>query len=190
MATAAKVLDPILEIAGPNFKPVVAILLVAATWLIARFLGRLANARIPPIVPAFPVVGGLIKFMGGPIPLIRESYKRLGSVFTVNVLHLRITFLIGPEATTHFYKAPEDALSQKEVYQFNVPTFGPGVVFDVDYPIRMEQFRFFADALKITRLRTYVDQMVLEAEVSKNFRREENTTTHCVSRKRYSSQCA
>jgi hypothetical protein len=48
-----------------------------------------------------------------------------------------------------------------------VPTFGPGVVFDVEYSIRQEQFRFFTEALRVNKLKGYVDQMVVEAEVSK-----------------------
>ncbi|CAI5465414.1 unnamed protein product [Closterium sp. Yama58-4] len=140
-------------------------LLVAAILavFIARWF-RSGGGKQPPVVPTIPLIGGLLKFMKGPIPLIQDAYAKYGSVFTVNVLHMRMTFLIGPEATTHFYKASEDQLSQREVYKYNVPTFGPGVVFDVDYPIRMEQFRFFADSLKPTRLRTYVDMMVEEAQ--------------------------
>jgi sterol 14-demethylase len=46
-----------------------------------------------------------------------------------------------------------------------VPTFGPGVVFDVDYSIRQEQFRFFTESLRVSKLKGYVDQMVVEAEV-------------------------
>eukprot|EP00850_Spirogloea_muscicola_P020340 SM000213S06805 [mRNA] locus=s213:36513:40075:+ [translate_table: standard] len=96
--------------------------------------------------------------------LIRRSYPALGPVFALDVLHLRLVFLLGPEVSAHFYKAPEDELSQKEVYGYNVPTFGPGVVFDVPYAVRMEQFRFFAEALRASRMRTYVDQMVSEAK--------------------------
>nr|UHB15514.1 cytochrome P450 [Paris polyphylla] len=102
--------------------------------------------------------------MKGPIIMIREEYQKLGSVFTVNVLNWPITFFIGPEVSAHFFKAPEADLSQQEVYQFNVPTFGPGVVFDVDYSVRQEQFRFFTEALRVTKLRSYVDQMVVEAQ--------------------------
>jgi sterol 14alpha-demethylase len=54
-------------------------------------------------------------------------------------------------------------MSQKEVYEFNVPTFGPGVVFDVDHKTRAEQFRFFGDALKSSRLASYVPHFVSEA---------------------------
>lgn len=120
--------------------------------------------RLPPSVKALPLVGGLIKFMKGPIIMIREEYQKLGSVFTVNLLNRKITFFVGPEVSSHFFKAPETDLSQQEVYQFNVPTFGPGVVFDVDYSVRQEQFRFFTEALRVSKLKSYVDQMVVEAE--------------------------
>lgn len=55
------------------------------------------------------------------------------------------------------------------MYQFNVPTFGPGVVFDVDYSVRQEQFRFFTEALRVNKLKGYVDMMVTEAEVHITF---------------------
>ena len=65
----------------------------------------------------------------------------------------------------HFFKAKDTEMSQKEVYKFNVPTFGKGVVFGVDHQTRAEQFRFFADShLKSNRLRQYVGMMVKEAE--------------------------
>lgn len=133
--------------------------------LIAAVLAPRGKKRLPPTVSALPVVGGLLRFMKGPIPMIREEYAKLGGVFTVNILNRKITFFIGPEVSAHFFKAPEAQLSQQEVYQFNVPTFGPGVVFDVDYSVRQEQFRFFTESLRVIKLRSYVDQMVAEAEV-------------------------
>lgn len=53
-----------------------------------------------------------------------------------------------------------------QVYQFNVPTFGKGVVFDVDNKIRAEQFKFFASALQTSKLKSYVPLFVKETEVS------------------------
>lgn len=52
------------------------------------------------------------------------------------------------------------------MYAFNTPTFGPGVVYDVDTKIRTEQFRWFVDALKKESLKKYVPMFVMEAEVS------------------------
>ena len=46
-----------------------------------------------------------------------------------------------------------------------MPTFGPGVVFDVDIKIRTEQIRFFTESLKTSKLQSYVPQFVMEAEV-------------------------
>ncbi|XP_059633406.1 sterol 14-demethylase [Cornus florida] len=143
-------------------------LLIVATIVVAKLISALlmprSTKRLPPAVKAFPAIGGLVKFLKGPIVMLREEYPKLGSVFTLNLLNKNITFLIGPEVSAHFFKATESDLSQQEVYQFNVPTFGPGVVFDVDYSVRQEQFRFFTEALRVSKLKGYVDQMVLEAE--------------------------
>ncbi|KAF9689034.1 hypothetical protein SADUNF_Sadunf01G0049900 [Salix dunnii] len=143
-------------------------LLIIATLLVAKLISALltprSQKRLPPVIKGWPLIGGLIRFLKGPIVMLREEYPKLGSVFTVNLVNRKITFLIGPEVSAHFFKAPEVDLSQQEVYQFNVPTFGPGVVFDVDYSIRQEQFRFFTEALRVNKLKGYVDQMVVEAE--------------------------
>ncbi|CAM8950914.1 unnamed protein product [Rhodiola kirilowii] len=143
-------------------------LLLLATLVVAKLISSLimprSIKRLPPTVKAFPVVGGLVRFLRGPIVMLREEYPKLGSVFTVDLIYKNITFLIGPEVSAHFFKAPETELSQQEVYQFNVPTFGPGVVFDVDYAVRQEQFRFFTESLRVSKLKGYVDQMVTEAE--------------------------
>jgi sterol 14alpha-demethylase len=80
------------------------------------------------------------------------------------VAHKRVTFLIGPDAAPHFFKATDDEMSQTEVYNFNVPTFGKGVVYDVDTRTRSEQFRFFTEALRKERLKKYVPQFRAEAE--------------------------
>ncbi|XP_034692401.1 sterol 14-demethylase-like [Vitis riparia] len=143
-------------------------LLIVATVVVAKLISALvipkSRKRLPPTVKTFPVIGGLLRFLKGPVVMLREEYPKLGSVFTLNLLNKNITFFIGPEVSAHFFKAPEADLSQQEVYQFNVPTFGPGVVFDVDYSVRQEQFRFFTESLRVTKLKGYVDQMVTETE--------------------------
>ncbi|CAN6895801.1 unnamed protein product [Brassica oleracea] len=150
-------------------------LVITATLVIAKliftfFTSSSKKKRLPPTLQAYPpLIGSLLRFLKGPIVMLRDEYPNLGSifrpcVFTVNLLHKKMTFLIGPEVSAHFFKAPESDLSQQEVYQFNVPTFGPGVVFDVDYSVRQEQFRFFTEALRVNKLKGYVDMMVTEAE--------------------------
>ncbi|GAB2270464.1 hypothetical protein Dimus_005360 [Dionaea muscipula] len=147
-------------------------ILFLATLLVAKLISVLLFPKpsrkqcLPPVIKSsLPLVGGLLRFLKGPVVMLREEYPKLGSIFTLNLMaHKNITFLIGPEVSAHFFKAPESDLSQQEVYRFNVPTFGPDVVFDVDYQVRQEQFRFFTEALRVNKLKSYVDQMVLEAE--------------------------
>lgn len=151
-------------------------LVITATLVVAKLIFTFFTSssskkkRLPPTLQAWPpLIGSLLRFLKGPIVMLRDEYPNLGSVFTVNLLHKKMTFLIGPEVSAHFFKAPESDLSQQEVYQFNVPTFGPGVVFDVDYSVRQEQFRFFTEALRVNKLKGYVDMMVTEAEVHITF---------------------
>jgi sterol 14-demethylase len=99
----------------------------------------------------------------GPLPLMYQAYAKHGQVFTVPMGIMKMTFLLGSEVTEHFFKAKDSQLSQEEIYNFNVPTFGPNVVFDVNYRERAEQFRFFSDSLKSNKLKKYVGDMVTEA---------------------------
>ncbi|KAL4458418.1 hypothetical protein ABPG75_013283 [Micractinium tetrahymenae] len=139
-----------------------AVVLLAA--VVMRVLSNNFPGKAPPVEEGIPFIGGLIKFSNGPLPLMCEMYKKHGEVFTIPLLHKRMTFLVGPHVSPHFFNATDDKMSQTEVYNFNVPTFGRGVVYDVDQRVRSEQFRFVADALRTTKLRTYVPAFKQEAE--------------------------
>jgi len=66
-------------------------------------------------------------FVQGPLNLMNEGYEKLGEVFTVPVLHKRITFLLSPTVVEHFFKGTDEEVSQQEVYGFSVPIFGKKV---------------------------------------------------------------
>jgi len=136
------------------------IVIVTMQFVIRRATGR----KLPPLVRGIPLVGGLLEFIRGPRKLLEKNYKAYGEVFTVPLLHKRMTFLIGPYAANHFFKATDEELSQSEVYGYCIPVFGKGVVYDVPPEERREQFRILGDALKSSKLDTYVPMMVQEAE--------------------------
>jgi sterol 14alpha-demethylase len=154
--------DKHLLIAGAVLLVTTISMLKLLVWSGSRVRSR---RRLPPTIPAMPIIGGLIRFMRGPITMIREEYARLGSVFTLSTLGHRITFLIGPEVSEHLFNGPESEMSQQEVYRFTVAAFGRGVAFDVPYSVRQEQIRIFAEGLRGNKLRGYVNLMVCEAEV-------------------------
>ncbi|XP_020201344.1 obtusifoliol 14-alpha demethylase-like [Aegilops tauschii subsp. strangulata] len=108
----------------------------------------------PPVAAGVPLLGVLPALLAkGPLHVIRDAHTEMGSVFTVRLLHRKVTFLVGSEVSSHFYQGLESEISQDEVSQFTTPTFGPGVAFDVDFTTRREQFRFFGDAMKPAKLR-------------------------------------
>ena len=129
--------------------------------------GKKKKRKLPPLMDCgyvVPGIGGLVKFVQGPLGVMAEAFNKHGDVFTVPVGNKRMTFLLGPTPALHFFRGSDEVISQKEVYEFNVPTFGKGVVFDVDHRLRREQFKFFAEALRPAKMRSYVGQMVKEAE--------------------------
>eukprot|EP00877_Chromochloris_zofingiensis_P002450 jgi/Chrzof1/12205/Cz06g25080.t1 len=144
--------------------PVALACLAVVSLLLGRVLQNQFSGSRPPVFEGIPFIGGLLKFIGGPMRLMETGYATYGECFTVPVAHKRVTFLIGPDVSPHFFKATDDEMSQTEVYDFNVPTFGKGVVYDVDQKVRTEQFRFFAEALKKDRMKKYVPMFAMEAE--------------------------
>lgn len=105
-------------------------------------------------------------------------------MFTINLFGSKITFLIGPEVSVHFFQGAESEISQGEFYEFTVPMFGQEVGHGVDFATRNEQNSFCIDALKTSKLRSYVDPMLQEVEVDayseKRFgRRCLMSSTHC-----------
>lgn len=142
------------------------ILIVLLTVVAARWIQSALNGDAPPLIePGLPLVGGLVKLATeGPYALMEECFSKCGEAFTVPLLHKRMTFLIGPDVITHFMKATDDEMSQKEVYGYSVSLFGKNVVYDVDVKVRNEQYRFFTDALKSDRLKQYVPLFKMEIE--------------------------
>jgi sterol 14alpha-demethylase len=123
---------------------------------------RLANALLRRVLSSSSDL--YTSHQQGPMELMSELYPKYGEVFTIPVLHKRLTFLFGPHVSPHFFNGTDDKMSQKEVYEFNIPTFGPGVVYDVPHKVRTEQFRMVANALSTAKLKSYVPLFEQEAE--------------------------
>lgn len=120
----------------------------------------------PPVVNSITLLGQLPKLlMRGIQATIHDLYTKFGSVFTMNLFGHKITFLIGPEVSAHFFQAPESEINQGNFYEFTVPMFGQEVGFGVDTATRSEQSRFSVDALRPSKLRNHVDPMLREVEV-------------------------
>eukprot|EP00538_Stauroneis_constricta_P002300 CAMPEP_0119557582 /NCGR_PEP_ID=MMETSP1352-20130426/9215_1 /TAXON_ID=265584 /ORGANISM="Stauroneis constricta, Strain CCMP1120" /LENGTH=508 /DNA_ID=CAMNT_0007604711 /DNA_START=15 /DNA_END=1541 /DNA_ORIENTATION=- len=111
-----------------------------------------------------PFVGVIAEFITGPNELLTRAYRELGSVFTIPLLHKRLTYLVGPEAQKVFFTASDDVLSQDECYDFMQCVFGKHVVYDATKKNRQVQFQTMANGLRMSRMKTYVGKVQFETE--------------------------
>jgi len=123
------------------------------------------SPRRPPRLPGgLPLLGHALALRRDPVGLLRRGHAQLGEVFSFRLPGTHVTAMLGPRAQAAFFTAPQDQLSAREVYQFTVPIFGPGVVYDVPPAVLDEQMGFLFPALRDERLRAYARVMQEEAE--------------------------
>ena len=131
----------------------------------AYFATTYRHSKHPPMVKGLPFLGCVMDFVRDPISLVSRSFATHGSIFTTSLCGKRITWLIGPCAHQPFFRAPDEELDQQPIYQFTVPVFGKGVVYDAPPDIRAQQIStFLAPSFSTAHMRTYVDVMLSEAE--------------------------
>ncbi|KAM0847837.1 hypothetical protein ACQ4PT_054775 [Festuca glaucescens] len=120
----------------------------------------------PPMVSGIAVLGLLPRlFREGPEAAIKGLHAKLGDVFTVSFLfRQKVTFLIGQEVLSHFFRAPASEISRGDLFEFTVPMFGREVGYGVDRGTRDEQLRIFVEALKPSKLRSNVEPMLREVK--------------------------
>jgi len=136
--------------------------LVLFWWFLLR--PRSGGKDSPPLITAstvvrIPLFGVIAEFLKSPNDMMKRCYKNYGPVFTIPIFNQRITFLIGPEAQSLFFKSGDDVLSQDECYHFMQAVFGPGVVYDAPRKKRQMQFQTMANGLRTSRMKTYVPKI-------------------------------
>ena len=124
------------------------------------------TGQLPPMVNGLALLGLLPTLLKkGLPPMVNYLYVNYGSVFTVSCFGvIKVTLLIGPEATTHFFQGLESEISHGNLLEFTVPMFGKAVGYGRDTATRMEQMRFHSEALRASRLRSHVSPMLQEVE--------------------------
>lgn len=150
----------------------ISLLFVVSLLIITAIFTKISQGRIvfhPTCTsPTPPVVSGIallpMLFKKGLQATVYDLYSRLGSVFTISFLGPKLTFLIGPEVSAHFFQGLDSDISHGNLFEFTVPMFGEETGYGVDINIRNEQARFYVDALKPSMLRRHVDPMLQEVE--------------------------
>lgn len=116
----------------------------------------------PTVALSFPVIGNYIEFAKGPMDLMYKCQEKYGNIFTVPMLHKRLTFVLGPEVSAPFFASDDTKMSQPEVYGFMTPVFGKGVVYDAEPDKRMKQYQGMAHGLGQRAFKAYVPKIEKE----------------------------
>jgi hypothetical protein len=64
---------------------------------------------IPNATPALPFFGNSISFRNDPVRFLQSQRALHGNIFLVDLLALRIVFVLGPEGTNAIFKGTEDS---------------------------------------------------------------------------------
>lgn len=123
-----------------------------------------AGGEIPKMSGGGAVLGHLREFQRDPVAMLYRGWRENGELFQFRMGPSKFVVFAGPEAHHAYFKAPEEVLDAKSVYQFTVPIFGRGVAYDVSSEIMTEQLGFLFPALRESAMRRYVRIMFEEAE--------------------------
>lgn len=139
-----------------------AVILLFSIYLLS-FLFNSRPKNAPPYAHiGIPVIGNYIEFASNPVDFIAKCQKKFGNIYTVPMMHKKLTFLLGPEVSSPFFLQKDDVMSQSEVYKFMTPVFGNNVVYDADIPHRLQQMQHMATGLQSRSLDSYVPKIEKE----------------------------
>ena len=94
------------------------------------------------------MLGHLREFHKNPVSMLGRGWREHGDLVRFRLGPREFFLFTGPEAHDFYFRAPEDELDARAVYQFMVPIFGPGVAYDVSTDIMGEQLGFLYPALR------------------------------------------
>ena len=122
------------------------------------------NARPPPLLHGFPVVGHAVSFFRDPERLVRHGYETLGSPFALRFGGRNVAVLLGPDHQRIFFEATDKLLSLRGAYPFFIPMFDDKTYFLADDAEYKEQRTISLPAFSPQKMEGYVDAMVSEVE--------------------------
>lgn len=122
-----------------------------------------AVKAVPELSGGWPLIGHLLDFQKDPVSMLSRGWTEQGELVQFRIGPRRFVLFIGPEAHDFYFRAPEEQLNAKAVYQFTVPIFGRGVAYDAPPEIMAEQLEFLFPALRDAAMRRFARIMFDEA---------------------------
>ena len=121
-----------------------------------------AAKPIPELSGGWPLIGHLPEFQRDPVAMLSRCWRDHGELVRFRLGPRECVLFTGPEAHDCYFRAPEEQLDARAVYQFTVPIFGRGVAYDVAPEIFAEQLEFLFPALREAAMRRFARIMFEE----------------------------
>ena len=125
-------------------------------------LPQRTEKTVPELAGGWPLIGHLLDFQRDPVSMLSRGWREHGELVRFRLGPREFVIFTGPEAHDFYFRAPEDQLNAKAVYQFTVPIFGRGVAYDVSPELMDEQLGFLFPALRGAAMRKFVRIMFEE----------------------------
>lgn len=110
---------------------IIPLVIVAAALV---FLLTRSSKRTPPVASyGLPIVGVAAEFGMNPAKLLRHCSKGFGPVVELNLLVMRMTFLLGNESTRWFFAQPDETLNFEDGVESMVAHIMPGMYDDLEW---------------------------------------------------------
>ena len=122
-----------------------------------------SSKPIPELSGGWPVLGHLPEFQKDPVAMLSRCWREHGELARFRLGPREFVLFTGLEAHDCYFRAPEDQLDARAVYQFTVPIFGRGVAYDVAPQVMAEQLGFLYPALREAAMRRFARIMFEEA---------------------------
>ena len=117
----------------------------------------------PELGGAWPLIGHLLEFRKDPVSMLDRGWREQGELVRFRLGPREFVLFTGPEAHDFYFRAPEDQLDAKAVYQFTVPIFGRGVAYDAAPELMAEQLGFLYPVLREAAMHKFAHFMFEEA---------------------------
>ena len=124
-----------------------------------------AASAVPELSGGWPLLGHLGEFQRNPVSMLARGSRELGDLYRFRLGPQNFVLFAGPDAHTAYFKAPDDQLDAKSVYQFTVPIFGRGVAYDVSPELMSEQIGFLFPALRESAMERFARIMFEESNL-------------------------
>ena len=125
----------------------------------------LSRPRLPPrLEGGLPLLGHALEFRRAPIELLTRARAQHGDLCTLALPGTDAISMTGAKAQEKFFRVSDEDVSQAEAYRLMTPIFGKGIAYDAPPPIMKEQLGFFHQALRESRMQTYAQGFIDEAE--------------------------